>query len=211
MIDRDYNHPSIIGWSVGNELLNHYDYVKSMIDFTRRELDPYRLITYVSFSGNRANYTPANDPISVSDLIMHNTYGFDPGRLIDSPAEKWPNRAVFVSEFGGRQIGETLDSRSPGLEERWSTLAHQPHVIGAALGTFNDYRSNYRGSAPGELRSWGIVDLWRRDKAAARDIARLHSPIRTLRLRLDRTAHAGRISQLQAPRLSPALGMARPG
>ena len=183
MIDRDYNHPSIIGWSVGNEMLNHYDYVKSMIDFTRRELDPYRLITYISYSGNRATYTPANDPISVSDLVMHNTYGPDPGRLIEALAEKWPNRPVFLAEFGGRQIGETLDSRIPGLDERWDTLAHRPHLIGAALWTFNDYRSNYRGSAPGELRSWGIVDLWRREKAAARDIARLHSPVRTLQIR----------------------------
>ncbi len=51
-----------------------------------------------------------------------------------------------------------------------------------SLWTYNDYRSNYRGSAPGELRSWGVVDLWRRDKAAARDIARLHSPLRYLRV-----------------------------
>lgn len=181
MVERDYNHPSIIGWSVGNEMLDHYAYVKSMIDFTRRELDPHRLISYVSFSGNRAQYTPANDPISVSDLILHNTYGPNPGSLVDSLAAKWPNRPVFLAELGARQFGETLDSRIPGLDERWQSLAGRPHVIGAALWTFNDYRSNYRGSAPGELRSWGIVDLWRRDKAAARDIARLHSPVRGLR------------------------------
>lgn len=182
MVERDYNHPSIIGWSVGNELLDHYAYVKSMIDFTRRELDPHRLLSYVSFSGNRTQYTPANDPISVSDLILHNTYGPNPGSLVDTLAAKWPGRPVFLAELGARQFGETLDSRIPGLEERWQSLAGRPHVIGAALWTFNDYRSNYRGSAPGELRSWGIVDLWRRDKAAARDIARLHSPVRGLRL-----------------------------
>ncbi len=183
MVNRDYNHPSIIGWSVGNELLNHFDYVKSMIDFTRRELDPHRLISYVSYSGAREQYDATNDPISVSDLILHNSYGPNPGRLVDLLAAKWPNRPVFFAELGSRQFGEPLDSRIPGLEERWESLASRPHVIGAALWTFNDYRSNYRGSAPGELRSWGIVDLWRRDKAAARDIARLHSPIRSLRIR----------------------------
>ncbi len=182
MIERDYNHPSIIGWSVGNELLEHYDYVKSMIDTVRRDLDPHRLISYVSFSGNRTQYTPTNDPISVSDVILHNTYGPNPGGMLETLERKWPGRPVFLAEIGARQFGETLDSRIDGLEERWATLADRPGLIGASLWTYNDYRSNYRGSAPGELRSWGIVDLWRRDKAAARDIARLHSPLRQLRV-----------------------------
>ena len=182
MVARDYNHPSIIGWSVGNELLHHYDYVKSMIAFTRTELDPHRLITHVSFSGGRADYTPANDPLTVTDIILHNTYGADPGRLVDTLATKWPDRPVFLFEFGSRQFGEQLTARIPGLDERWQSLTGHANVIGAALWTFNDYRSNYRGSEPGELRSWGLVDLWRQPKEAVRDIARLHSPIHALRL-----------------------------
>jgi hypothetical protein len=182
MIERDYNHPSIIGWSVGNELLEHYDYVKSMIDHVRSELDPHRLITYVSFSGGRPQYTPTNDPITVSDLIMYNTYGANAGNVIETLGRKWPGRPVFLAELGGRQFGETLDSRIDGIEERWASLTDRPSLIGASLWTYNDYRSNYRGSAPGELRSWGMVNLWRRDKAAARDVARLHSPLRQLRV-----------------------------
>lgn len=181
MIERDYNHPSIIGWSPGNELLKHYDYVKSMIDYARRELDPHRLHAYVSFSGARKDYTPANDPITVSDLIMYNSYGPNPGQMVETLADKWPGRPVFISEFGSRQFGEHLAARIPGLDERWHSLEGMPGVIGVALWTFNDYRSNYRGSEPGELRSWGIVDLWRQPKEAVRDIARLHSPVRSLR------------------------------
>jgi hypothetical protein len=181
MIERDYNHPSIIGWSPGNELLKHYDYVKSMIDYARRELDPHRLHAYVSFSGARKDYTAANDPISVSDLIMYNSYGPNPGQTVETLARKWPGRPVFISEFGARQFGEQLTARIPGLDERWHSLEGLPGVIGVALWTFNDYRSNYRGSEPGELRSWGIFDLWRQPKEAVRDIARLHSPVRSLR------------------------------
>jgi beta-galactosidase len=180
MIARDFNHPSIIGWSVGNELLNHDAYVRSMLAHVRA-LDPHRLASYVSLSGARPQYTPQNDPITASDLILHNTYGTNPGSLVDTLAEKWPGRPVFLSEFGGHQLGETLDSRIPGLDERWQSLTGRDQVIGASLWTFSDYRSNFPGSAPGELRSWGIVDLWRQPKDAARDIARLHSPIRDLR------------------------------
>lgn len=182
MIERDYNHPCIIGWSPGNELLGHNDYVKSMIDYARKELDPHRLHAYVSFSGGRRDYGPANDPITVSDLILYNSYGSDPGALVANLAEKWPGKPVFLSEFGARQFGEELGARIPGLDERWHTLAGRPQVIGTALWTFNDYRSNYRNSEPGELRSWGMVDLWRQPKEAARDIARLHSPIARLRV-----------------------------
>lgn len=190
MVDRDYNHPSVIGWSVGNELTKHFEYVKTMIEYTRRELDPHRLITYVSYTGARPEYGPQNDPISVVDLVMMNAYGPDAGRIADIVSERWPGRPIFFSEFGARQFGETLDSRIPGLEERWASLAHRPHVIGTSLWTYNDYRSNYPGSAPGELRSWGIVDLWRRNKAAARDVARLHSPVRALRV-------AGRTARIE--------------
>jgi beta-galactosidase len=182
MIERDYNHPCIIGWSPGNELLKHDAYVKSMIDYARTELDPHRLHAYVSFSGGRDDYGPANDPISVSDLILYNTYSPDPGRLVDILQKKWPGRPIFLSEYGSRQFGEEVTARIPGLDERWDTLAGRPEVIGTALWTFNDYRSSYRNSEPGELRSWGIVDLWRQPKEGARDIARLHSPIRRLRI-----------------------------
>ena len=181
MIERDYNHPSIVGWSPGNELMQHRPYVKSMIDYARRELDPHRLHAYVSFTGGRSDYGPANDPITDSDLIFENTYGGDPGLVVSTLTAKWPGRPIFLSEFGTRQFGESPTSRIPGLDERWSTLAGFPHLIGVALWTFNDYRSDYVGSEPGQLRSWGIVDQWRQPKDAARDVARLHSPVRALR------------------------------
>lgn len=180
MIERDYNHPCIIGWSAGNELLQHDAYVRSMLAYTRSELDPHRLHAYVSFSGGRKEYGPDNDPISASDLVLYNTYGEKMGELADRLRAHWPKLPVFFTEYGSKQFGETLDSRIPGLEARWRSLLGRDFVIGLSLWTFNDYRSNYKGSSPGELRSWGVVDLWRQPKAAAEDIARLHSPVRSL-------------------------------
>lgn len=180
MITRDFNHPCIIGWSVGNEMTGHDAYVRSMLRVTR-ELDPHRLHTHVSLSGARADHSPENDPISASDIILYNTYDPDPGRVVESLRTKWPALPVFISEYGSRQFGEQLGARIPGLDERWDSLAGMEALIGLSLWTFNDYRSNYARSEPGELRSWGVVDLWRQPKEAARDIARLHSPVRSLR------------------------------
>ena len=51
MIERDCNHASIVGWSVGNELSDHYDYAQKMISYVKSELDPHRLVTCVSNTG----------------------------------------------------------------------------------------------------------------------------------------------------------------
>jgi beta-galactosidase len=180
MIERDYNHPSIIGWSVGNELLHHFGYGTSMMEFVRKSCDSHRLVTYASFSGARKEYTPANDPISAADILLHNSYERTPGKTVESLRKKWPDLPIFLSEFGATQFGESLDSVIPGLETRWKSLENHPYVIGTSLWTFNDYRSNYEGSAPGELRTWGVVNLWRQEKAACGQIAKLYSPIRSL-------------------------------
>ena len=181
MIERDYNHPCIIGWSVGNELLKHYDYVKSMLAVTR-QLDPHRLHGYVSYSGARKDYRPDNDPISLSDLCLHNTYGATPGQMAETLRQKWPRLPVFFSEFGSKQFGATPGALIPGLEERWASLQGHPYIIGVALWTFNDYRSDYKGTPPSGNREWGVVDVQRRPKAAYAQIRKLYAPVHTLRL-----------------------------
>lgn len=179
MIDRDYNHPCIIGWSVGNELLKHYDYVKSMTDFTRK-LDPHRLHTYVCFRGGRKDYGPADDPITVCDILLHNNYGAAPGKLAETLHGKWPHLPIFFSEFGSKQFGASADSTIPGLAERWADLAGHPYVIGVSLWTFNDYRSDYKGTPPSGNREWGVVDVNRRPKAAYEQVRKLYCPVRKL-------------------------------
>lgn len=181
MINRDYNHPSIVGWSVGNELLQHFDYVKSMIDFTR-QLDPHRLISYVSFTGARKEYNPTNDPISVSDIILLNTYNAS-AKTASIVHEKWPDKPIFFSEFGIKQFGDNLDATIPGLEAAFSRATEgHPYVIGVSLWTFNDYRSNYKGTPPSGNREWGVVDVQRRPKAAFEQVRKLFSPVHALKL-----------------------------
>lgn len=58
------NHPCIIGWSMGNGLQQHNAYVRSMLNFTRSELDAHRLLTHVSNTG--AWNSPNNDPWTAS-------------------------------------------------------------------------------------------------------------------------------------------------
>jgi beta-galactosidase len=180
MIERDYNHPSIIGWSVGNELTSHYDYVRTMLEHVRKNLDPHRLAGYVSYTGARGSMGPHNDPITFSDLIMHNNYG-SMSQMAPTLRQRWPEKAIFYTEFGSGQIGLSLDSKVPGLEKKLDDIrqAH-PYVVGTSLWTYNDYRSAFQGTPASEDRAWGVVNVWRQPKRAFGQVALQFSPIRSL-------------------------------
>jgi hypothetical protein len=177
MIERDYNHPSIIGWSVGNELKQHYDYVDSMIKYTRT-LDSHRLVNYASFTGSKS--FPTNDPISVCDLLMYNTYGGNNAALAENLHGKWPNLPIFFSEFGASQIGSGTNAVIPGLDKRFRTLEPLTYVIGVSVWTFNDYRSNYKGTPPSGNREWGVVTVDRQPKPAYWQMRNVFSPVHSL-------------------------------
>ncbi|CAM3333698.1 glycoside hydrolase family 2 TIM barrel-domain containing protein [Zobellia roscoffensis] len=184
MIERDINHPSIIGWSVGNELKDHFDYAKLTIDYVKNELDPYRLVTCVSNSGWRDTATPQNDPNTLVDIIMHNLYPFQgkPDEVFRTLRSKWPNKPVFISEYGIKPMATTsLDGDIPEISEWNNSLrGKNPFVIGASLWTFNDYRSGYAATSPEENRVWGLVNTWRQKRKLYNRIENEHSPIQQI-------------------------------
>lgn len=184
MIERDYNHPCIIGWSVGNEMKGHFNYASNMMAFTRG-LDPHRIVTHVSNSGTSAGANRTNDPITISPIALYNTYSFDKKVTARNAAtivhDKWPEKAMFFSEFGIKQFGGGLDARINGIEDMYRVLSEgKPYVIGFSLWTFNDYRSDYQGTPPSGNREWGIVTEDRQPKAAYDQVRKLFSPVHSL-------------------------------
>jgi hypothetical protein len=184
MIERDYNHPCIIGWSVGNELRNHFSYASNMMAYTRT-LDPHRIVTHVSNSGAGGHANRTNDPITISPVALYNTYSFNKKSPEKNAATivhgKWPEKAIFFSEFGMKQFGGSLDSRINDIEEMYRVLSEgKPYVIGFSLWTFNDYRSDYPGTPASGNREWGIVTEDRQPKAAYEQVRELFSPVHSL-------------------------------
>ncbi len=184
MVERDINHPSIIGWSVGNELTYHYEYGKQMIDYVKTELDPHRLVTCVSNSGQKGEYTPETDPNTFVDVIMHNMYTWQgkPQEILDTLRKKWPNKAIFISEYGLVPIPSTsLDGDLPIISE-WQKhyRGKNNFVIGTSLWTFNDYRSGYAGTTAEENRVWGLVNVWRQKRRLFYRMRKENSPISQL-------------------------------
>lgn len=184
MIERDINHPSIIGWSVGNELNNHNEYAKAAMAYVKTELDPYRLVTCVSNSGQKEQYTPETDPNTHVDIIMHNMYRWQgtPQEILTTLRTKWPNKPIFISEYGFDPFPSTELDGDKEIFSEWMQHYRNKNefVVGTSMWTFNDYRSGYAGTTAEENRVWGIINSWRQKRRLFNRIKKEHAPIKDI-------------------------------
>ncbi|WP_405295615.1 glycoside hydrolase family 2 protein [Algibacter sp. Ld11] len=185
MIERDFNNPSVVAWSVGNELRNQgddwsdkaltkaqYAYVDSMLDYVAI-LDSTRLKTYVSITSYRKGEI-GTEPYDKVDFISMNSYGNAPV-LVKKTHEKFAGKPIFVSEIGIGQIGAAPHGRlSDELVGYLKELKTYPYVTGVSLWSYNDYRSNYKGTPPSGFREWGIVDARRKKKEAYKQLKEIY-------------------------------------
>lgn len=177
LIETQYNHPSIIGWSVGNEI-GHYpetfEYVKKSVAFAK-SLDSTRLVTAVSHTAQNEN-----DFLVHSDLGLINKYGSDLRSITETQHNRFPDKILFYSEYGIGQFGEELNSDFDA-KSLINSFRGLPYLVGASLWTFNDYRSSYLGTREfSENRSWGVVDVYRRKKKAYFSVKKEYAPVQDL-------------------------------
>lgn len=182
MIQVKYNHPSIIGWSVGNEIgftdrnPKVMEYVEGAIDQAKK-LDPNRLAIYVTHSADHQEV----DPVKFSDLIMFNAYGNWSGR-VEKAHELHPGKPIFMSEYGNHLNDENLNEAHINGKELLNNFRGRSYMVGASLWTFNDYRSFWKAgptwtTPPSQNRTWGVVDVHRRKKRAYYTYKREHAPV----------------------------------
>jgi beta-galactosidase len=178
MINDHFNHPSIFGWSVGNEIGRNPDvmaYVENAIKYAR-PLDISRMHVMISHTAARAK-----DPLQFSDLGFINWYGLNNG-LTERVHGFHPNSTLFLSEFGYGQLNEDL-SADFAIKALMESISQKPYVIGASLWTFNDYRSDYPGTKEfSQNRPWGIVDVFRQKKNAYYSYRNANMPFASITL-----------------------------
>ena len=184
MTDNYYNHASIIGWCVGNEIghsIGVMEYVEDAIRFVK-SIDTTRLGVMVSHTANRPR-----DPVQYSDLGLVNGYGTGIGARADLIHSMHPQKTLFYSEFGYNQLEEDLDG-DVDAKRMMDSIRFKPYLIGGALWTFNDYRSSFIGTKEfSQNRPWGIVDVFRQKKRAWYSFRREYAPIRELKIALTDT------------------------
>ncbi|MDR3723107.1 MAG: glycoside hydrolase family 2 TIM barrel-domain containing protein [Terracidiphilus sp.] len=163
MMEQDWNHPSVIAWSVGNE---YESYTREGIEWTRDMraytlgLDATRLITFASrFTGDPSVKTGADEASQYSDFVSVNFYR-DYARAFDDVHDLYPTKPVFVSEFG--KMGEEGIHDPERIQEITTAveaMKARPWIIGGSLWSWADYRSLHRGTPASGIRNWGVVML----------------------------------------------------
>lgn len=162
MVERDWNHPSLIAWSLGNEYQSQSDegqaWTRDMLDFTRA-LDATRLITFATFIAARPQIKrPEEEASQYVDFISANIYENHLENLKRIHA-LYPDKPVYVSEFGIRADGVPSEQgRVDYLRKAVADFrACADFVVGASVWTFNDYASIFPGSNANGYRPWGLV------------------------------------------------------
>lgn len=180
LINTQFNHPSIIGWSVGNEIGQYpgvNSYVSDAIKNTQ-ELDSTRLAVMVSHTASRTN----NDPLQFSDMGLINGYGKGIGSTVDKIHELYPGKLLFFTEYGYNQFTENLDG-DLDAKALIDSIRFKPYLMGASLWTFNDYRSSFPGTKEfSENRAWGLVDVFRQKKKAWYSFQKEYAPVKEFKV-----------------------------
>jgi beta-glucuronidase len=161
MMERDWNHPSVIAWSVGNEYPSQTDegksWTKDMYTYTK-SIDPTRLVTFASMFVFRDIIKKAEDEASqYVDFVSANIYGAHLKHL-QHIHELYPDKPIYISEFGLRTDGvKSEDERVAHLKKAVEDFRQCDYLMGASVWTFNDYESSFPGTNANGYRPWGLV------------------------------------------------------
>ncbi|MEU9706956.1 glycoside hydrolase family 2 TIM barrel-domain containing protein, partial [Streptomyces sp. NPDC047981] len=205
---KDFNHPSLFAWSVGNELDSHQAdgllYGEKMADFSRN-IDPTRLVTLANNKINEPSKVTAGsqDATKFMDFASINVY-YDFGGGVTHTRSLYPNKPIFISEYSSdspsdgywKAPKESTDATTTNVTTARSAFANKDYVFGWSQWTYNDYRSTYATSSTNKVRGFGAVDVWGRPKAAYGTMRAGNAPVTSLALSTPQTQDSNSVAQV---------------
>ncbi|MBN2154815.1 MAG: hypothetical protein JW776_02065 [Candidatus Lokiarchaeota archaeon] len=196
LIYRDYNHPSVIMWSCGNEIpvsnLSCARFIKNLMIYAR-SLDPNRLISYVSMTMFTDRVRRKSDINCINTYfgwyyLSHRIVGF----LMDTIRYTNSKKPWILTEFGaGAKSGFYKPLRKAfkfSEEYQASVISHhiktmnsRDYMAGWFIWIYRDFKSHMRlNPYQSGYNRKGIVDEHNKQKLIAKimpKIIRTHFPI----------------------------------
>ncbi|MBO9562456.1 MAG: hypothetical protein J7621_06755 [Niastella sp.] len=161
MMERDWNHPSIIAYSLGNEFQSQTPegqaWVRDMSAFVKT-IDTTRLITFASFNVWRDYVNkPTDEASQYVDFISTNIYG-NHLKNLQKIHSVYPNKPIYISEFGIRLTAAGKEeNRLDYFKKAIEAFRQCDYLVGASVWTLNDYMSRYPGTDADGYRAWGLI------------------------------------------------------
>ncbi len=144
MIECYYNHPSVIFWSVSNEIHTQHPEVRGtnvvLIQQAKR-LDPTRLAVHVSDHWQQGD--PRADSFGEDDVICLNGYpGLKEGpawwtRRLEDLHREYPGKPILITEFGG-EADEKMELQIGRLKAGFEGTT-APYVCGTTIWCWADH------------------------------------------------------------------------
>jgi beta-galactosidase/beta-glucuronidase len=186
LISRDFNHPSVIIWSIGNEIpIEQYscELVTKLLLKWVQKLDPTRIATYVS--GRYCSDTVRRS----ADVNCINMYfgwyyltTYQLNFFLDATHYTNPNKPWIMTEFGAdAKLGDHDLNHKYSEENQARTIAHtirilnsKPYVAGWFIWVYRDFRSPLRTNQYQQgFNRKGIVDEDNHPKLISKVLARV--------------------------------------
>jgi beta-glucuronidase len=183
-IRRDQNHPSVIAWSIGNELPadvgpGQATYIREAAALVRR-MDPTRPVALALADVPTQNRVSAYRPVDV--IGINDYFGWFAGdsgmsenqdalgQYLDRMHANYPHKALFITEFGAEATREgpatekgTYAFQQAFISSHLATYAQRPWINGALAWILQDFRvrPGWTGGNPVPDPPWvhkGLVD-----------------------------------------------------
>ena len=203
MIERDQNHPSVLAWSIGNEMPSRVGsgqqrYIRDA-DKLAEKLDPTRL-TAIDYAGY-PNALPSSTYQILDALGVNSYFGWYPGPggqiddraglapFLDQVHRNYPSKALFVTEFGAEANRDgpfdekgTYSFQRQLVEDHLAVYDSKPFVNGALVWALRDFRvrPEWEGGNPkpmSPLNQKGLVTELGAPKPAFAAVARMFAEI----------------------------------
>ncbi len=144
MIERDYNHPAVIFWSVSNEIQTQHPEVRGtnvLLVQQAKRTDPTRLAVHVSDHWQSGQ--PRADSFGEDDVICLNGYPHPKEgpawwtKRLEELHREYPGKPILVTEFGGEADRE-IEWQIGRLKAGFAGITG-PYVCGTVIWCWADH------------------------------------------------------------------------